>query len=66
MSGNRDAIDATSGTQLWTFKTGFEVMSSPAVVNGRVYTGADDGNVYCLNAATGKTDSMENKRSTPH
>ncbi len=25
----------------------------PHLLNGYVYTGADDGNVYCLNAATG-------------
>ena len=27
--------------------------SSPAVVNGVVYIGSDDGNVYALNASTG-------------
>ena len=27
--------------------------SSPAVANGVVYVGSDDGNVYALNAATG-------------
>jgi polyvinyl alcohol dehydrogenase (cytochrome) len=30
-----------------------EVQSSPAVVNGVVYFGGDDGNVYALNASTG-------------
>jgi len=29
------------------------VRSSPAVVDGRVYVGSYDGNVYCLNASTG-------------
>ncbi len=29
------------------------IRSSPAVTNGKVYTGADDGNVYCLDANTG-------------
>jgi outer membrane protein assembly factor BamB len=28
--------------------------STPAVVNGKVYIGSDDGNVYCLNADTGQ------------
>ena len=28
-------------------------LSSPAVVNGVVYFGSDDGNVYALNASTG-------------
>ena len=29
------------------------VESSPAVANGVVYVGSDDGNVYALNAKTG-------------
>jgi eukaryotic-like serine/threonine-protein kinase len=29
------------------------VFSSPAVVNGVVYVGSDDHNVYALNATTG-------------
>jgi hypothetical protein len=33
--------------------TGSSVWSSPAVVGGLVYVGSLDGNVYCLNAATG-------------
>src|SRR5262245_38623798 len=39
---------------LWTFKTEGPVKSSAAVVNGRVYIGSDDGNVYALNFGTGK------------
>jgi eukaryotic-like serine/threonine-protein kinase len=37
----------------WSYATGFYVGSSPAVVNGVVYVGSDDGNVYALNASTG-------------
>jgi outer membrane protein assembly factor BamB len=40
-------------TLLWNYTTGFQVESSPAVVNGVVYIGSDDGNVYALNAANG-------------
>ncbi len=47
------AVDAKTGVQKWTFETEFAIYSSVAVVNGRVYTGTDDGNVYCLDAATG-------------
>jgi hypothetical protein len=39
---------------LWRFKTGAEVSSSPAVIDGVVYIGSNDGNVYALDAATGK------------
>ena len=38
---------------LWSYATSGAVKSSPAVVNGRVYVGSDDGNVYCLNASMG-------------
>jgi outer membrane protein assembly factor BamB len=38
---------------LWSTPTGGEIWSSPAVVNGVVYIGSDDHNVYAMNAATG-------------
>ncbi len=37
----------------WSFPTGDRVYSSPAVVDGIVYLGSDDGKVYALNASTG-------------
>jgi outer membrane protein assembly factor BamB len=38
----------------WTYTTGGALgMSSPAVVDGMVYIGSGDYNVYCLNASTG-------------
>jgi outer membrane protein assembly factor BamB len=39
--------------QDWAFTTGGTVASSPAVVNGVVYIGSDDTNLYALNASTG-------------
>ena len=49
------ALNARTGAKLWSYKTrGNEVSSSlPAVANGVVYVGSDDGNVYALNAITG-------------
>jgi outer membrane protein assembly factor BamB len=47
------ALNATTGAEKWTFTTGDSVSSSPAVANGVVYIGSDDGNVYALNATTG-------------
>jgi outer membrane protein assembly factor BamB len=38
----------------WQFATDGAVRSSPAVVDGAVYFGSKDGNVYALEAATGK------------
>src|ERR1700674_1365913 len=37
----------------WSYTTGSGVFSSPAVVNGVVYFGSGDSNVYALNAHTG-------------
>ncbi|MFD8737466.1 PQQ-binding-like beta-propeller repeat protein [Streptomyces sp. NPDC059618] len=39
--------------QPWTYATGAEVTSSPAVVDGIVYIGSFDHKVYALDAATG-------------
>ena len=38
---------------LWRFKTGGEVKSSAAVVEGRTFIGSSDGNVYALDLHTG-------------
>ena len=46
-------MNAASGTKLWNYTTGGDVNSSPAVVDGVVYVGSDDDNVYALNAANG-------------
>jgi len=46
------AIDAKTGKQLW-FSTTFSSFCSPAVANGVVYVGADDYNLYALDAFTG-------------
>jgi hypothetical protein len=45
--------NVSSLTRRWTQATGNGVESSPAVVDGVVYAGSDDGKVYALDAATG-------------
>lgn len=40
---------------VWTFKSGGPIWSSPVVADGTVYFGSNDGNVYALNAKSGKT-----------
>jgi eukaryotic-like serine/threonine-protein kinase len=57
-------IDKDTGTQIWkTFAGGVtnnllgigytQIRSSPAVLNGRVYVGSLDGNLYCINGDNG-------------
>jgi len=46
--------DNVSGLKLyWKASTKGKVSSSPTVVNGVVYVGSDDGNLYAFNALTG-------------
>ena len=45
----------TTNNVLWSYLTGDSVDSSPAVLNGVVYVGSEDYNVYALNATTGKS-----------
>ena len=47
------ALNASTGAKLWSYTTGSNVYSSPAVANGVVYVGSYDGNVYALKAGTG-------------
>jgi outer membrane protein assembly factor BamB len=38
----------------WSFPTGDRVVSSPAWADGVVYVGSDDGNLYAIDAASGR------------
>jgi eukaryotic-like serine/threonine-protein kinase len=42
------ALNASTGTKLWSYTTGGGVYSSPTVADGVVYVGSDDGNVYAF------------------
>ena len=54
-------LNASSGIQLWNYTTvdGDDVTSSPAVVDGVIYVGSEDGNVYALNASSGIFSTLE-------
>ncbi|MCK5018423.1 MAG: PQQ-binding-like beta-propeller repeat protein, partial [Candidatus Peribacteraceae bacterium] len=42
-------LDAGTGKEIWKTRLGgYGIATSPSVVNGRIYTGARDGNFYCL------------------
>jgi eukaryotic-like serine/threonine-protein kinase len=47
------ALNARTGTKLWSYATNGYVISSPAVANGVVYVGSNDSNVYALKVKTG-------------
>ncbi|MCD6506399.1 PQQ-binding-like beta-propeller repeat protein [Candidatus Poribacteria bacterium] len=53
-NGTVYAFDAVTGSLKWSYTIGAHIFkSSPTVVNGKVYFGADDKKVYCLDANTG-------------
>jgi len=47
-AGYVKALDAISGTLLWSYKTGGKIFSTPAVSNGRLVVGCTDGYIYCF------------------
>ncbi len=52
--GSLYALNARIGDRLWSYATGGYVESSPAVVNGVVYVGSWDGNVYAFSLKHGR------------
>ena len=53
VDGSLAAFDAVTGSENWRFYSDGPVRLAPAVANGRVYFGSDDGFLYCLDAETG-------------
>jgi outer membrane protein assembly factor BamB len=52
--GYSESRAPNSSNLVWNFKTGGSPLySSPAIVNGRVYIGALNGKVYCINSENG-------------
>jgi outer membrane protein assembly factor BamB len=45
--------DTITTTKQWQFDTDAPISSSPAVVNGTVYIGSNDGRLYAVDATTG-------------
>jgi outer membrane protein assembly factor BamB len=41
-------VDPTDGTLLWSYETGDQINTTPAVVNGWVYVGSFDTNFYAF------------------
>jgi outer membrane protein assembly factor BamB len=47
------ALDATDGSEAWTFETLGEVQSTPNVVGDAIFCGSSGGRVYAIEAASG-------------
>ena len=47
------AYDSVKGEPIWHFEVEKGVESSPAIYEEKIYFGANDGNLYCLNANDG-------------
>ncbi len=47
-------LDEANGVEIWTTNIGGSSTSTPAVHNGKVFIGSDDGKLYVLNAVTGE------------
>ncbi|PWU01962.1 MAG: hypothetical protein C5B52_06345 [Bacteroidetes bacterium] len=52
------AVDLTSGKELWRYKGSTLFWSSPLVMNGKIYIGGYDGQLYCLDLKSGKRISQ--------
>ena len=42
------ALNAQTGEKLWSYTTGGSITSTPTVVNGFVYVGSNDHNLYAF------------------
>jgi outer membrane protein assembly factor BamB len=59
------AIDAATGQIRWTWTSEAAPRLAPTVDGDRLYFGADDGRVYCLQADDGRTEWVFDARLTP-
>ena len=46
-------LNASSGTIIWEYPVDMGTWSSPAVADGKVVFGGNDGRLYCFNESTG-------------
>ncbi len=51
MSGVLMLLDVNNGRVKWSYEVGSAIFSNPAVLQGRIIFGAQDGKVYCLGYA---------------
>jgi hypothetical protein len=51
------ALNAATGVLVWSYRTGSDVYSSPAVSNGVVYIGSYDHNVYAFGSTASQSST---------
>ncbi len=49
-----NAVDIETGKEIWRFRTGSAVWSSPLIVGDKVYAGSFDGHLFCADLKSGK------------
>ena len=53
LAGVVHAVDTATGDGLWTYETGNEIKSSPAVAGDRILIGSYDEHLYALSVRDG-------------
>ena len=48
MRGDLALVSLYDGKLIWSYETGSQIISNPAVAGGRIYVGNSDGNLYCF------------------
>ena len=48
MRGDLALVSLSDGKVIWSYETGSQIVSNPAVAGGRIYVGGSDGNMYCF------------------
>jgi eukaryotic-like serine/threonine-protein kinase len=48
--GRLYVLDVATGAKLWEFNAGAPLSASPAVAEGRIVIGSQDGKLYCFGA----------------
>jgi outer membrane protein assembly factor BamB len=61
LSGYTTSFAPDTNELLWVYQTEASVESSPAIADGKVYVGSQDGNLYCLDKYTGDLVWKEKK-----
>ena len=59
------ALNATTGATIWKYTTGGPVFSSPAIANGVVFVGSNDGNVYAFGSAVSQPSPSPTQTPSP-